>query len=419
LLVIGLAQIHSLVLRTATNRAQAWQEAMQAVTQAIALAQSGLTYGIKALLLMQKPGGGGLNEARIAGEMAYALNPSDFYAILAHGSTLVAEDPTKAADLLRRALRINPRGAWAYLIYCELARAHLIARDYSGGLEWAQRAQNAAPGQVHAHLAMALLQVGGNFARICSPFIAAALLVVVGASGTYFIIFGLFIFVLVTMYQISSTSSRPNRGETSVLQDLRIGSSYLCTHPRLLHAVLSFYFMTMLGMSSIVLMPGFAKDTLDSGTAGLGLLLGVAAASGFVTSVSVASLADSRRAPALLTVSSLVAGARLIATGLAPNLITAAVVGMFVGGGTSVFQTLNNAVALRRCEPAFYGRVASLMMIAWGLSNLVSLPVGFLGDAVGERAAFATLGVALCTMILFFALWGRQIDRKAGVQIRV
>jgi adenylate cyclase len=160
LLVIGLAQLHSLVLRTATNRAQAWQEAMQAVTQAIALAQSGLTYGIKALLLVQKPGGGGLNEARIAGEMAYALNPSDFYAIFAHGSTLVAEDPTKAAELLRRALRINPRDPRAYLIYCELARAHLTARDYSGGLEWAQRAQNVAPGYVYAHLVMAMLQVG-------------------------------------------------------------------------------------------------------------------------------------------------------------------------------------------------------------------------------------------------------------------
>ena len=157
--VMGLAQFQSLALRTAPNRAQAWQEGMQAVTQAIALAQSGLTYAIKAFLLTQKPGGGELNEARIAGEMAYALNPADSFAILAHASTLVAEDPTKAADLLRGALRINPRGASAYLIYCELARAHLIARDYSGGLEWAQRAQNAAPGNVHAYLVTAILQV--------------------------------------------------------------------------------------------------------------------------------------------------------------------------------------------------------------------------------------------------------------------
>jgi adenylate cyclase len=129
LLVIGLAQFHSLVLRTATNRAQAWQEAMQAVTQAIALAQSGLTYAIKALLLVQKPGGGGLNEARIAGEMAYALNPSDSFAILAHASTLADQDPTKAAELLRRALRINPRGASAYL---NLLRTRASAPDRTG-----------------------------------------------------------------------------------------------------------------------------------------------------------------------------------------------------------------------------------------------------------------------------------------------
>ena len=129
LLVIGLAQFHSLVLRTATDRAQAWQEAMQAVTQAIALTQSGLTYAVKALLLMQKPDGGGLNEARIAGEMAYALNPSDSYAIIAHALTLVAEDPTKAAELLAACVAHQP--AWCIGVL-DLLRTRASAPDRTG-----------------------------------------------------------------------------------------------------------------------------------------------------------------------------------------------------------------------------------------------------------------------------------------------
>jgi adenylate cyclase len=69
-------------------------------------------------------------------------------------------DPTKAIDLLKRSLRINPRDPLAYNTYSEIARAHILAKDYAGGLEWAMRTRSAAPRYIHAHLLMAMLQVG-------------------------------------------------------------------------------------------------------------------------------------------------------------------------------------------------------------------------------------------------------------------
>jgi MFS family permease len=262
--------------------------------------------------------------------------------------------------------------------------------------------------------AMALLQVGGNFARIGAPLLATTLLILLGGAGTYFVIVGILVFVIVTMYQIPASAGRANRADTSVLDDVRIGIKYTREHPRLLHGVLSFYFITMLAMSSIVMMPGYAKSTLDSGTEGLGIIMAASAAGGFVLSLAVASQADSRHVQVLLTVSGLASGVGLILSGLAPNLPLAVLTMVVVMGGSSVFQTLNNSQLLKRAEPQFYGRLASLMMIAWGFVNVLSLPVGFLGDAVGERAALATLGSALCCVTLLFALWERRLSSRGA-----
>ena len=258
--------------------------------------------------------------------------------------------------------------------------------------------------------AMALLQVGGNFTRIGGPFVAGSLLAwpLFGSTGTYFVIASMFILVIFALSKIPPTPPGPPR-TTSVFEDVRLGLSYIRDNRRLLHTVLSFHAVTVVGLSYFVLMPGFAKDVLDAGTAGLGVLLGVAAAGGFVGSLFVASLADSPRAPRLLRSSSLVAGVALVLTGLAPSFPLAILTMIFVAGGISAFQTLNNVIALRRTDPVLYGRVISLVFIAWGMINLISLPVGYLADVFGERVVLAGAGVTLCSIVLLFALWERRL----------
>jgi MFS family permease len=258
--------------------------------------------------------------------------------------------------------------------------------------------------------AMALLQVGGNFGRICAPFLAGALIAwpVVGPTGTYFCIATMMIFVLVTMSHIPTSAPRA-RKSTSVLDDVRQGLGYARSNPRLLHSMISYYAVTALGYTFMVVMPGFVKQDLHAGTAGIGAILGIAAAGGFVGSVTVAGLADSRRAPLFLKLSSVMTAIALLFVGFAPSFATAAFVMIFVAGGIASFQTLNNAVALRSTDPAYYGRVMGLMQIAWGLINLISLPTGFIADATGERAVLSGAGLLLGCTVVLLALWDRRI----------
>ncbi len=258
--------------------------------------------------------------------------------------------------------------------------------------------------------AMALLQVGGNFTRISGPFVAGSLLAwpLIGATGTYFFIAALFILVLATLNRIPVSPPTASR-ETSVLEDVRVGFRYVLGNKRLLHAVVSFHLVTMIGLSYFVLVPGFVKDVLSAGTAGIGVILGAAAAGGLLASLMVASLADSNRGPLVLRISGVGAGVALILTGLAPSFPIAILTMIFVTGGIAAFQTLNNVIALRLTAPEFYGRVIALIFIAWGLISLVSLPVGFLADRFSERAVLSGSGGVLILAMLFLALWEMRL----------
>ena len=165
----------------------------------------------------------------------------------------------------------------------------------------------------------------------------------------------------------------------------------------------------VLAMSNYVLMPGLCKEVFDVGNAGVGILLGVSAAGGFVMSLMVASLADSKRAPLFIVLASLGIACGLIVMGVAPNFAVVLLGGLIAAGGTAAFQTLNNSLALHLTEGAFYGRVVSFVFIAWGMINLMSLPVGYLADAFGEQAVLAGEGVVLIGVVTVLALISRLI----------
>jgi adenylate cyclase len=158
---IAYAQWLHVVWRTTGDRHAAFREAMEALMRAIAIAPSSSLHAMRALLLAFAPGGGRWDEARIEAELAWRLNPQDFFALGPCGYILAnAGQPVEGIRLLERALRINPRDPRAFFIHANLANAHIATREYAKGLEWARRATGAAPNYGEAFLHTAALHVG-------------------------------------------------------------------------------------------------------------------------------------------------------------------------------------------------------------------------------------------------------------------
>ena len=263
--------------------------------------------------------------------------------------------------------------------------------------------------------ATALLQVGGNFGRVVAPFVAGAFLSIsfIGSAGTYFVISAAFIVVLLFMSRVPNTPPRPTEGR-SILDDVRIGLRYARSNQRLLHSLVGYYFVTALGFSFFVLMPGFVKDELGHGNAGIGAMLGMAALGGLIGSLFAAGAADSKNALLYLKFATLAAGIGLILLGFSPTLLVALFVIIISGAGVSAFQTLNNAVSLRFTDPMYFGRVMGLMQIAWGLINILSLPTGALADVIGERAVLSGAGALLVVVVVAMGFWERRLPPVAA-----
>jgi predicted MFS family arabinose efflux permease len=86
---------------------------------------------------------------------------------------------------------------------------------------------------------------------------------------------------------------------------------------------------------------------------------------------------------------------------------------VIVGAGGSAFQTLNNSIAMKEADPEYFGRVMSLMMMAWSFNGLIGLPLGMLADISGERSVLVLMGAGVCVVIGMLALWRSRLPAPA------
>ena len=79
---------------------------------------------------------------------------------------------------------------------------------------------------------------------------------------------------------------------------------------------------------------------------------------------------------------------------------------------------LNNVSLMQRSEPAYFGRVMAVTMMAFGVNSIVSYPVGLIADAAGERATLGGLAVA-CGSVVIVGMVALRPRRAAAVHAAV
>ena len=249
--------------------------------------------------------------------------------------------------------------------------------------------------------AVALNQVALNASRVAGPALGFGFLhwETAGAAGAYFAMTGLYVLAVLTLTALPPPAAR-RRPEVGLLSDVVSGLRYVQDRPRLRLLVLYFLVVIMIGFPYVTVLPGLVVNALGGDVDSVTGLAALSAVGGLVASLGVARLADSPRAYLYFWAMGLLFGGSLIATAAASSVPMASLGMVGVGIGTGGFQTLNGAVVLRETEPAYYGRVMSLTLIAFGAFGLVGLPIGLLADAFGERLTLGGMGLTVCLISL-------------------
>ncbi len=267
--------------------------------------------------------------------------------------------------------------------------------------------------------AVALNQVPLTGSQVLGPAIAGLLLASpLGATGAYALMSALYVAAALSLAKLPRSLPRTNAADTHVLADLRDGLRYVASHRRLRLLVLFFVAVIMTGFSYITVLPGLVEHALDRSAEAVPPLFFTSALGGLAVTLATARLADSRRAVPLFVAMPFVFAAGLLGVSAAPTYAAGVATMFVVGMGFGGFQTLNAAVIVRATEPAYLGRVFSLSMLAFAGVSLMSLPVGILADAIGERATLATLSGVVLAIALAVGYELRRIarDQRSSTQ---
>jgi MFS family permease len=236
--------------------------------------------------------------------------------------------------------------------------------------------------------------------RVVGPLLVAAFVAVpfIGTGGTYLVMSGFFAYVIFTLTQLPATRARPSGGK-SILGDFKLGFQHIASRPRLALLVTSFMGVIMFGFSYQVVLPGLLENELGREADDMGLLFFAGALSGLVITLVVASKASGPAAWRMMLTGGFVLGVSLGLTALVANFWQAMVMMFVAGAGSSAFQLLNNSLVMQESDQAYYGRVMSLTMMAWGLNGLVGFPFGLLADRIGERETIFIMASLVLTVV--------------------
>jgi MFS family permease len=261
--------------------------------------------------------------------------------------------------------------------------------------------------------AVGLNSAAWNGSSIVGPSLAGALVALAG-TGAAFILNGLsFLAVLFAVITMAPLAQRP-RGKQGVLANLNAGLSFIFNDRRIWGIMLIIAIPTFFGRPIIQLMPAFARDVVDAGPSGLGVLLGVMGVGALVGALLTGKLIGARWSNgALLLMVTLMFGVGLLLFSFSPWYASSLFILLFIGAGQTLFMGIANTMLQFTISEEMRGRVMSAyVLIPMSLMPLGSMALGSLAELIGVAMAFA-IGAAVILLFVLIA-WRLLPELRTG-----
>jgi MFS family permease len=262
--------------------------------------------------------------------------------------------------------------------------------------------------------AVALNSAQFNLTRILGPTIGGFLIGWIGVVGCFFANAVSYLAVIYAVWRIQLPRRNPSQLATDgILSSLREGFSLVRSSRSLQRVLIMGAGFTLFSMPYLTFMPVFARDILNAGAEGLGMLMAAAGIGAFAGSLLVAGQQESQRAVRMVAISPLVMSAGLIAFALSTNFLISSAVLLVVGMSMTAFMS-SAATLVQLWTPApLRGRVLSIYnTVVFGLMPVGSLQAGAVASVIGVPTTLL-VGALLSSAIVISAqtLSGPQARR--------
>ncbi len=236
-----------------------------------------------------------------------------------------------------------------------------------------------------------------NSARFVGPSLAGFVLAAFGEAICFLLNAASYLAVLLALVALRVPAHKGTSG--SALAALRQGYRYALAHLEIRRLLLLVAAVSFLVTPYVVLMPLFAREILGGDARVYGLLIGCAGAGSLITSLYLASRADTERLQARVFAAVMVAGAMLTLFAVNRLLLLAFPIVMLLGASVILVIAGANTLVQMLLQDEYRGRVMAIFSMAFlGIAPLGSLAVGSLAHAIGVPITLA--GCGLATMVV-------------------
>lgn len=269
--------------------------------------------------------------------------------------------------------------------------------------------------------AIALNSTAFNAARLVGPALAGLVLARYGAAVCFALNALSFLAVLQGIVRLPRAAGGGGPAPArSVWREIRGGAAYILGHEVLRDHLLLLAGLSIFAMNFNVLVPSFARYSMDGDARSYGLLMscmGLGAMGGAFTMAGLSRCGPRR--PITIAAGTGLCLAQM-ALPLARSLAPAAPLLLLTGLCMTSFNTSINSTLQLAAEDGYRGRVMSVYaLFLAGLTPLGSLFSGTLAQMHGPAAAFAVGGAAglaclAALLAVWYARWRRGMARGAG-----
>jgi MFS family permease len=254
--------------------------------------------------------------------------------------------------------------------------------------------------------AVALNSVVMNGARIVGPAIAGLLIAAFGVAFAFLLNGVSFVAVLFALLAVRTEGKPDPAGRLGIREGVLGGVAYAARTPPVAFTLGLMIVVSLLVLNFNVVVPLVARDVLNQGAHGFGLLMSALGAGAVVGGFAVALLRTGQPPLSFLVGSAATLCAGLVALALVGHFASAAAVLALLGCSQILFTTGCNTVLQLSAPNELRGRVMGLYTVTFaGMTPFGSLLVGMVAEHQGVQAACAAgggiglLGVAVLVAV--------------------
>ena len=246
---------------------------------------------------------------------------------------------------------------------------------------------------------MATRMMAWNVTRIVGSLIAGVLIASAGIASCYLVIAGILYtapLFLLFLRGVERQGPRP----ASFWQAASEGVKYAWTSRSIRRLLVLSVLMEALGFSYHIMLPVMARDVLEVGASGLGLLSAAGGFGALVSTLVVAGLGDFRNKGTLLIVNAAGAGLLLILFAFSPWFAVSLVLVTLVSGALMAYDVTIGTLLQLLSSDEVRGRVLGLYGLTFGFTALGGFVAGGIAALLGAPVAIALGGGLIVAYVI-------------------